>query len=219
MKVAFPFRNILPFLFLLLLFSKANSQETYFGVKAGLNYSSVVGDLTEGIRFRFSGHAGIFLEMEFSEKFSFKPELVYSSQGFQFSSDLQAIQNGGVAFDENDFRTNVQFNYLTLPILGKFTLNDRVAIEFGPQFGFLINQVTKIKNLDQRDDTIPENRNVISGNFRLDYGGVVGVSVQIIDKISVSPRFYIGLRNRLEDLEGNLQNYNAAIQASVDYTF
>ncbi len=195
------------------------AQETHFGIKAGLNYASVVGDLTEGVKFRFSGHGGIFLEVEFSDKFSLKPELVYSSQGFQFSSDLQTIENGGVTFDQNDIRTNVQFNYLTIPVLGKFALNDRVAVEFGPQFGFLLNQVTKIKNLDQRNGDVPENRSTISGNFRLDYGGAVGVSAQITDKISVAPRFYIGLRNQLEDFEGNLQNYNAAIQASVEYTF
>lgn len=206
---------------ILLIFLSAtfilNAQETHFGVKAGLNYSSVVGDLTQGIKFRFSGHAGVFLEVEFSEKFSFQPELVYSSQGFQFSSDLETIQNGGIVSNENDIRTNVQFNYLTIPVLGKFALNDRVSVEFGPQFGFLLNQVTKIKNLDQRDETLPDERTSLSGDFQLDYGATAGVSYHINDKLSVSPRFYIGLRNRLEGLGANLQNYNASIQLSVYY--
>ncbi|PIB28791.1 hypothetical protein BFP77_09170 [Maribacter sp. 4U21] len=71
-----------------------NAQETTFGLKGGLNYSSVVGDLTDGIKFRFSGHVGLFLEIAFTEKFQLQPELLYSSQGFQFSTDLAAIQNG-----------------------------------------------------------------------------------------------------------------------------
>lgn len=209
------------FCLLLLLFSTifySNAQETHFGVKAGLNYSSVVGDLTQGIKFRFSGHAGIFLEVEFSDKFSFQPELMYSSQGFQFSSDLETIQNGGIVSNENDIRTNVQFNYLIIPVLGKFALNDRLSVEFGPQFGFLLNQVTKIKNLDQRDDTLPDERTSLSGDFQLDYGATAGVSYYLTDQLSLSPRFYIGLRNRLEGLQGNLQNYNASIQLSVNYT-
>ena len=195
-----------------------NAQQTSFGVKAGLNYSSVVGDLTEGIKFRFSGHAGVFLEVEFTDKFSFQPELLYSSQGFQFSSDLNTIENSGGTTDQNDFRTNVQFNYLTVPILGKFALNDRLDVEFGPQFGFLLNQVTKIKNLDQRDDTLADNRTSTSGDFQLDYGVVAGVGVKINERFSVSPRFYMGLRNRLNGALGTVQNYNVALQLSVNYS-
>ncbi len=209
------------FLLILVLvyFNICEAQETRFGVKAGFNYASVVGDLTVGNKFRLSGHAGIFVEVAFAENFSFKPEIQYSSQGFQFSSDLASIQNGGFTSDENDIRTNVQFNYIAIPVLGKFYLNDKVAVEFGPQFAFLLNQVTKIKNLDQRDDTIPENRTSISGNFQLDYGGAVGLDINFTENISIAPRFYIGLRNRLNGLGGNFQNVNAAIQLSANYSF
>lgn len=195
-----------------------SAQETKFGIKAGPNYASVVGDLTEGIKFRFSGHAGVFIESEFTDKFALQGELLYSSQGFQFSSDLQALENGGVTFDDNDFRTNVQLNYLTVPVLGKFALNDRLAVEFGPQFGFLLNQVSKIKNLDERNNSdVPEDRTSTPGNFQLDYGVVAGLDYEISDKLSIEPRFYIGLRNRLNGLGGQLQNYNVVIQVSASY--
>ncbi len=209
------------FLLFLLVFttSSISAQETRIGVKAGLNYASVVGDLTQGFKFRFSGYGGLFLEIEFSDKFSFQPELLYSSQGFQLSSDLQSIETGNTAPEENDFRTNVQFNYITIPVLGKFAINDRMAVEFGPQFGFLLNQVTKIKNLDQRNNSTANSRSTISGNFQLDYGAAAGLSYKLSDHFALAPRFYIGLRNRLEGLEGNLQNYNAAIQLGVNYTF
>lgn len=197
--------------------TKAFGQDTRFGIKAGLNYSSVVGDLTEGIKFRFSGHGGVFVESEFSQKFSLRTEVLYSSQGFQFSSDLQSIENSGVTFDENDFRTNVQLNYLTVPVLGKFSLNERLDVEFGPQFGFLLNQVSKIKNLDERDDSLSDNRMSTPGNFQLDYGVVAGLDLNINDALSIEPRFYIGLRNRLNGLAGNFQNYNVAIQLSANY--
>ena len=147
-------------LFCFFITSTNLAQDTRFGIKAGLNYASVVGDLTEGIKFRFSGHGGIYLESEFSDKFAFQIDLLYSSQGFQFSSDLQSIENTGITLDQNDFRTNVQLNFLTVPIVGKFALNDLLAVEFGPQFGFLLNQVSKIKNLDQRDDIGRQHRTV-----------------------------------------------------------
>lgn len=206
-------------LFNFLNISNGVAQETRFGVKAGLNYSSVVGDLTDGIKFRFSGHGGVFVEMELAYNFALQTELLYSSQGFQVSSDLLAIENNGGAIDDNDFRTNVQLNYLTIPVLGKFALNDRLDVEFGPQFGFLLNQVSKIKNLDQRDETVPDNRTSISGDFQLDYGVVAGLNLNINDALSIEPRFYIGLRNRLNGLDNALQNYNVVIQVSANYSF
>ncbi|MGB3151604.1 MAG: porin family protein [Maribacter sp.] len=194
------------------------AQETRFGVKAGFNYSSVVGDLTDGLKFRFSGHGGIFLEMEFTEKFKLQPELLYSSQGFQFSTDLASIQNEGSTGEENDFRTNVQLNYITVPILGKFGLNDKLDVEFGPQFGFLLNQVNKIKNLDESPNVNTDRRSAISGDFQFDYGAALGLGIKLNDNLSLAPRFYIGLRNRLNGLQG-VQNYNAAIQVSLNYLF
>ena len=205
-------------LFYLLHSTTVKSQETTFGVKAGLNYSSIVGDLTEGIKFRFSGLGGVFIESKLSSKFALQTEVLYSSQGFQFSSDLLAIENNGGTFDENDFRTNVQLNYLAVPVLAKFALSGRSAVVFGPQFGFLLNQVTKIKNLDERDTTeIPENRTDLPGNFQLDYGVVAALDFEISDTLSIEPRFYLGLRNRLNDASGQLQNYNVAIQVSASY--
>lgn len=194
------------------------AQETRFGIKGGLNYSSIVGDLTEGLKFRFSGHGGIFLEIDFSEKFKLQPELLYSSQGFQFSTDLADIQNGGTVGDGNDFRTNVQLNFITVPILGKFYLNDKWDVEFGPQFGFLLNQVTKLKDLDQSSNTTGDRTSSVSGDFQLDYGAAVGLGYKLSDNVSIAPRFYVGLRNRLNGLAG-AQNYNAAIQLSLNYIF
>lgn len=204
---------------LLLLPQNGNSQETRFGIKAGLNYSSIVGDLTEGIKFRFSGQGGIFVEIKFSDKFAFQPEIYYSSQGFQYSTDLFSIDTNGFGGDDNDFRTNVQLNYLNVPLLGKFALSERIVVEFGPQFAFLVNQVTKIKNLDELDSSTSKNKSTIPGKFRLDYGAAVGIGIQINDQFSLSPRFYLGLRNRLSGLNDNLQNYNASIQVSLNYAF
>jgi len=210
-------RTIIAIVLFLFVFGTGNAQETKFGIKGGLNYSSIVGDLTDGIKFRFSAHGGVFLQIQFTKKFAFQPELLYSSQGFQFSTDLSSIEGGTVG--ENDFRTNVQLNYITIPILGKFALNNKLDVEFGPQFGFLLNQVTKIKNLDELDGTDIDDRNSVSGDFQLDYGAVVGLNYKINDSFSLSPRFYIGLRNRLNGLQGNTQNYNASIQLSVNYMF
>lgn len=204
-------------LFFLLSPSTVSSQESRFGLKGGLNYSSIVGDLTDGIKYRLSGHGGLFLEIKFSEKFTLQPELVYSSQGFLFSSNLFAIDGNNPATDGNRFQTSVQLNYLTLPLLAKFGLGERYSVEVGPQFGFLINQVTKIKNLDEGDDSPSNGESTISGNFQSDYGIALGIGIRLSEQFSISPRFYLGLRDRLNGAEGTLQNYNITIQVSINY--
>lgn len=197
----------------------SKAQEVRFGLKAGPNYSSIVGDLTDGLKFRFSGHVGVFVEIDLSYKLKFQPELVYSSQGFQFSTDLVAIQADSPVVGENDFRNNVQLNYLTVPLIMKFALNENLDIEVGPQFGFLLNQVSIIKNLDEIDGTDLARRTTISGDFQLDYGAAFGLGFRLNDHFSLAPRAYIGLRNRLNGLGGIAQNYNVALQFSVNYLF
>jgi len=206
------------FLFLLYPISVC-AQESRFGIKGGLNYSTIVGDLTEGINPRLSGHAGVFVRLEFSDKFSIQPELLYSSQGFRFNTDLAFIQTANPQINEPDFTTAVQFNYLSVPVIAQFELSDRIAVEFGPQFAFLLNQVTKIKNFDGLDGENLNDRESVSGNFQLDYGAAVGILVAINDSFSVSPRFYLGLRNRLNGAVGGIQNYNGTLQLSGSYTF
>ncbi|GMN07741.1 hypothetical protein MTsPCn5_31300 [Croceitalea sp. MTPC5] len=212
-------RPLFILLFFLFTALHSNAQESRFGIKAGPNYSSIVGDLTEGLKFRFSGHLGVLVEIGLSYKLKFQPELVYSSQGFQFSTDLASIQADSPVVGENDFRNNVQLNYLTVPLIMKFALNENLDIEVGPQFGFLLNQVSIIKNLDEIDGTDLARRTTISGDFQLDYGAAFGLGLRLNDHFSLAPRAYIGLRNRLNGLGGFAQNYNVALQLSVNYSF
>ncbi len=200
-------------------FVPLQSQDVHYGAKAGANYSSVVGDLTDGVKFRLSGHAGIFLQFEFSEGFTLQPELLYVSQGFQYSSDLFSIESEAPLPAGNDFRTNVQLNYLAIPVLGTFALNERYSVHFGPQFAFLLNQVTKIKSLDEPDGINAKSKASTSGKFLLDYGVAAGIDIKFGTNISMTPRFYLGLRNRLNGREDNLQNYNVSLQLSINYIF
>ena len=195
------------------------AQESKFGIKGGLNYATIAGDLTQGLNPRLSGHFGVFVNFEFSDKFALQPELLYSSQGFRFNTDLAFIQIGNLQDNEPDFTTAVQLNYLTIPLIVQLQLGSRIDLELGPQVGFLLNQVSKIKNFDGLDDNSLEERNSISGDFQLDYGLAAGIAIHIIDSFSITPRFYLGLRNRLNGAPGNLQNYNGALQFSVNYTF
>lgn len=69
-------------------FANANAQEIKFGVKGGLNFSTVSGDNTENIDDVTSYNIGVVSEIPLSEKFSFQPEILYSRQGYSFNNDV-----------------------------------------------------------------------------------------------------------------------------------
>ena len=199
------------------MFIQVSGQGTFGGIKAGANYASVVGDLTDGVQFRFSGHAGVYVTFDISYNFKLQPELLYSSQGFQFTTDLLAIDNG-TGSNPNRTRTNVRLNYLTIPLIAKFRITDDVQLEFGPQFGFLIDQVTVVNTLDGPNDNSADRRSKVSGNFQLDYGGAVGLGIALANNLELYPRFYLGLRDRLNQLPLQ-QNVNVALQLGLAYQF
>lgn len=99
---------------------KAQSQGFFWGVKAGLNLSSAWGEETDGSLIKPGYYAGCFGEYRFSELFSLSPELMFSSIGS--------------AREEFDIKETV--NYITLPVLAKFYLDDTFSVEAGPQFAY-----------------------------------------------------------------------------------
>lgn len=102
------------------------SQKINFGAKAGLNFASITGDNTDDLDPITDFHFGLQAEIPLSEKFSFQPELLYSSQG-----------------------SEVNLNYLNFPLMGKYYLTKGFSLEIGPQIGFLLsakNDDTDVKD-------------------------------------------------------------------------
>lgn len=52
-------------------------QDIRFGIKGGLNISTITGEDVENIDARTSFHGGILVDIPIAEKFSFQPELLY----------------------------------------------------------------------------------------------------------------------------------------------
>jgi len=69
----------------LLIFSTGvvSAQKFKYGVKAGLNISSLRADYLDetNAKSKTGFHSGVFVEYTFSENFSIQPELLYSTQG------------------------------------------------------------------------------------------------------------------------------------------
>jgi opacity protein-like surface antigen len=144
---------------LFLGFAKSNAQDIIFGAKIGANFSNLNGNEIKGDNLT-SFHVGAIVEVNVLGKFSLQSELIYSSQGTE-------IENGDLKLD-----------YVSVPVLAKFYLiTDKLSIEAGPQFSFLLN------------DDVPE-------TFRtktFDFAAVGGLSFNVTSFLFVQARYVAGL--------------------------
>lgn len=175
---------------LALVCMQANSQS--MGVKAGLNISSVGGD-SEGIESRFGYHAGVFYDMKINDVLGFQPEVVFSSQGAQAeeNSDLKII-----------------YNYVNVPLMLKYYVNENLNIQGGPQFGVLTSAKAK---LDDDDEDLKDMLETF------DMGVGLGLGYEI-NKLQFTARYNLGLTNTVSD-SGDEKFPNRVIQVGVGFVF
>lgn len=167
-------------LFLGLLGSSA--QIVKFGIKAGANFSDLDGAINT--KTKTSYHFGAVVEIKAFPNLSIQPEFLYSTQGAK--SDIAAVGN-------------IDFNYVTVPVLAKFyVITNVLCLEVGPQFAFLVND-----NVSSNDPS------------SFDFGAVGGLGVHLSKHVFIQGRYVVGLSDTSKDSEIT----NRVIQLSLGYTF
>lgn len=109
---------------ILLLSSLSSLAQTSYGIKVGLNVSSVrIPD--KDVKPLFGFHVGGFTTTQISDRFALQPELLYSQQGYK----------------KND--TDFRYHYLNVPLIFKGTIAGGLHAQVGPQFGILLSATEK----------------------------------------------------------------------------
>lgn len=199
------------FYLLVIIFStNLGAQELNFGVKGGINRSSVIGDLSIDYNGRISFHAGVFAEIPLKGKFSFHPELLYSSQGFTFSVEEFRFDSLDPSVS-NDSRAWTARDFLTIPLITRFNFTEKFSVELGPQIGFLIKSYGEALG----------DRGSFSGNFQFDIGPTLGVGYDV-DKFKLQLRYFLGvsdlLRESIFEENGIDDNqFDSVFQLSIGY--
>lgn len=170
-----------------------NAQDVKFGFKTGLNIASITGDKITGIGFesRTDFHVGGVVEIVFSDKFSFQPELMHSEQGTSY----------------DDGSPDTSLNYINMPLMAKYYLTDSFSLEVGPQVGLLFS--AKNKGLLNVEDTIKT----------FDFGLNFGLGYKLQSGLNFGVRYNVGLSN-VNDIENyDNKNQNSVFQLSIGYFF
>ena len=120
-------------LLLTLLVSASLFAQVSVGVKAGGAFSSHTSEgigLGEGEFMKPTYLGGLFVSVPLTDKFSLQPEVLYTNKGDQSSS--------------GDLRYNL--HYINLPIMLRYHVLDKLTIELGPEFGYLLSAGTNFNS-------------------------------------------------------------------------
>ena len=169
----------------------ANAQETKFGLKGGLNIANVSG-LSDSASLT-SFHIGGVVEIKVSEKFSVQPELLYTAQGVKGNSN-----NSG----------SVELNYIAIPVMAKYYVAPKFALEAGPQVAFN----TAAKSVFG-GNSVDIKEFVNSTDFSMN----VGASFDVTDNFFAGVRYTAGLTKVFKDSQDS--NKNNVFQIFVGYKF
>jgi hypothetical protein len=159
--------------FTVLFISSAQAQMVEFGLKGGVNFSSLKGDGLDGFDSSnyTSFHFGAIVELKLLENLSIQPELLYSSQGAKI--DVAGFED-------------INYNYITVPVLAKFYLTSKkLSLEAGPQFAFLINE-----NVEDQFE-----------GETFDFAAVAGLGYNITDHFFIQGRYVLGLTEVSNDAD------------------
>ena len=175
-----------------LVVTSAFSQNTHFGIKAGVNASSVKVSDGEDYDSKTGFHVGGLAHIHISRHFAVQPELVFSTQGGQD--------------DGEDFK--LKLNYINVPILAQYMFDAGFRLQTGPQLGFLTGAETKSGDVEvDVDDQIQ------SFDFSWTFGG----SYLSRSGFGVDVRYNLGISN-ISDING-FEAKNRVFQVGVFYQF
>lgn len=188
------------FLSLLLLagLATANAQNITFGVKAGANFSNLVGkdakDLDPKPKIKVGVYGGGFVNIGVSENFAIQPEVLYSAEG------AQQKESGETA--------KWNLNYVNIPVLAQYRSSGFIA-ETGPQIGFLTSAKVKISN--SADVDIKDQLKSTA------FSWCIGIGYQLENGFGFGARYNLGIGTIADDSDTKIMGSN--IQVGVHYAF
>lgn len=170
--------------------ANAQTPDVKIGVKAGLNFTTLTGGGTSTLTgLNVGGVAEIFI----NEKFSVQPEILYSSQGAEYT------------FLNKDIKA--ELIYINVPVMAKYYVHKGLNVQAGPQFGF--NVKSELDGKDIKDMT-----------KGFDFGLNLGLGYELPVGVFFDARYNFGLTEVFKSQAGVKSDAkNGVFQISVGYKF
>ncbi|MCD9854852.1 outer membrane beta-barrel protein [Epilithonimonas sp. JDS] len=203
-----------------------------FGLKAGLNVSSISDDGYEDSKAKAGFYGGIFMNAPISEMFSIQPEVLYSQMG----AKITERGSGTVAGSDYSYRlsSSTNLDYITVPVMFQFNATPNFYLEAGPEFGFLISakarnsSYTNVEGNFDADSYDSDSRDIKDNFSGFNMGAALGLGFNFTQNFGINARYVAGFtdiskKNNGEDgnttLEQSGKNRNNAFQVGLSYKF
>jgi hypothetical protein len=146
-----------------------------FGLKGGLNVSTLNYSNNTDAKWRTGFHLGGLAHVHLTPSFSLQPEVYYSSQGAKLPHP-------------SGNRLNLNLSYINVPFLLQYNFANGFRLQGGPQVGFLVGVSDKLNDVELNA--------VSTSNFKsVDVSVPLGLSYLGYSGFGVDTRFNIGLTN------------------------
>lgn len=176
--------------FSILILSVAAKGETYLGVNAGMNITTLT---TSESSAQFGFLAGVTLDIPISERFSFYPGITYSLNRIESSKHQKPAYS-------------VHLSYLEVPTLISYKLGEaptQFAIDLGPYFRYGLRGKSADSNHIGKYETFDEFK-------RFDVGGQIGARV-LMNEVQIGFAFQYGLIKPTQLYKGNMYTFNLTL--------
>ena len=191
-----------------------NSVRNGFGIKAGLNFANVTNVSSINGSSETGFHAGIFYGSFNKNVLGSRTELMYSQQGYGYSSDSS--------------KGSVKLDYIMLSQFFAINASRYVQIQIGFQTGYLLTANVK-SSMSTGNQSIDK---ALDFYNRFDYGIAGGLEFHPFSGLLVGARYTYSFSNLYKDISftgnGNNSSYvpaynvdlkNNVVQLSVGYRF
>lgn len=196
---------------------KADTKKFSWGFKANVNIASERNAPENRSRMGFA--AGFFAEVKLSQRLSLQPEILYSQQG-SFQYLYKGVRTKG--------DVTLQYDYINLPLLLKiYVLKDKLSIEVGPQFGYMVSHKEKREPSRQAKRTEDLKKEWMN---EFDISAAIGASYKFYGPFDVYARYTYGFTDIYKgDIAGMIEadpqkryfvdNKNSVIQIGLGVRF
>lgn len=183
-----------------------------FGIKAGLNVSSISDEGFDDTNSKAGFYAGVLMNAPIAENFSIQPEVIYNNLGAKYTTSIGSSTS----------ETKLNLDYITVPVMFQYNATPSFYLEAGPEFGFLVNAKadtdinTPIGSGSSSTDLDTDDFN------KFNFGVGIGAGFNFTQNFGLNARYVAGFSDITDvnsDPSTDANNKNNVFQVGLTYKF
>ncbi len=197
-----------------------------FGLKAGMNVSSLSDDATmDDNKSKIGFNAGVFMNAPLAESFSIQPELLYSQMGNKAITTTTSTVGGSSITTKTTGSTDL--DYVTVPVMFQYKATPSFYLEAGPEFGLMVSgkakgdrTTTTTTGTATTTSTSSVSEDIKDNLNTFNFGVGIGAGYYFTPNVGLTARYVAGVTDIAKDRpSGSDAVRNNLFQVGLAYKF